>query len=192
MPDGKSTGYNYNIPGDNTNPGGFYRLLNQTEYAIPINAYSGLLQHDVLVLKSCFSPTNNIRSDEQLEQYKVWYLDIRDEMDQHPEKVFIIVTAPPLNPAETNPDEAARAREFSLWLQSDEFLAGHPNIYTFDFFDHLAVNDPASSEYNMLREQYRVGHDSHPNQYANETMGPIFVDFISIAINHYKSTINNQ
>lgn len=186
MPDGKSTGYNYNIPGDNTNPGGLNRLLNQTEYPIPINAYSGLLQHDVLVLKSCFRPTNNIRSDEQLEQYKTWYLQMRDEMDQHSEKVFIIVSPPPLNPAETNPEEATRARAFSVWLQSDEFLSGHTNIYTFDYFNYLAVSDPASEEYNMLKEQYRVGDDSHPNQHANETIGPIFVEFISNSIGHYK------
>lgn len=188
MPDGSRTGYNYNIPGDNTNPGGFNRLLNQTEYPIPINAYSGLLQHDVLVLKSCFRPTNNIRSEEQLEQYKIWYLEIRDEMDQHTEKVYIIVTPPPLNPAETNPEEAARARDFAIWLQSDEYLAEHPNIYTFDYFDYLAVNDPGSEEYNMLQDQFRIGNDSHPNQYANEIIGPIFVEFITNSIEDYKNS----
>jgi len=190
-PDGTSTGYNYNIPGDNTNPGSFYRILNQTEYPIPINAYSGLLQHDVLVLKSCFRPTNNIRSDEQLEQYKIWYLDMRDEMDQHPEKVFIILTPPPLNPAETNLEEATRARAFSEWLKSDEFLSGHPNIYTFDYYDYLAVSDPASPEHNMLQEQYRIADDSHPNKHANETISPIFVELISNSIEEYKSLSQN-
>lgn len=191
-PDGSMAGYNYNIPGDNTNPGGFRKLLNQPEYPIPLNAYSGLLQHDVLVLKSCFRPTNNIRSDEQLEQYKIWYLEMRDEMDQHPEKAFIIVTPPPLNPAETNPEEATRARFFAEWLQSDEFLLGHRNIYTFDYFDYLAVSDPTSAEYNMLQEQFRIGDDSHPNQHANEIIGPIFVEFISNSIENYKSLNQNQ
>jgi len=191
-PDGNGTNYNYNIPGDNTNPGGFNRLLNQPEYSIPINAYSSLLQHDVLVLKSCFRPTNNIRSDEQLEQYKIWYLEMRAEMDQHPEKVFIIVTTPPLNPAETNQQEASRAREFSEWLQSDEFLSGHPNIYTFDYFDILAVNDLSSAENNMLKEAYREGNDSHPNQQANVDVAPKFFEFVSSSIEHYKNLFLSQ
>jgi hypothetical protein len=185
-PEGKGTGYNYNIPGDNTNPGGYYRIFNQTEYSLPINAYSGLLQHEVIVFKSCFRPTNHIRSDEQLEQYKTWYLGIRDEMDQHPEKIFIVVTPPPLNPAETNPEEAARARAFASWLKSEAYLAGHPNVFTFDFFDHLAEGDPNDSDYNMLRAAYRDGDDSHPNRQANETIGPLFVAFIIEAIEAYR------
>ncbi|HIE57826.1 MAG TPA: hypothetical protein EYP88_06315 [Anaerolineales bacterium] len=185
-PEGASTGYNYNIPGDNTNPGGFYRIFNQTEYPFPLNAYSGLLQHEVIIFKSCFRPTNHIRSDEQLEQYKTWYLGIRDEMDRHPEKIFIIITAPPLNPAETNPEEAARARIFADWLKSDEYLDGHANVFTFDFFNVLAESDPDAEDHNMLQAAYRDGNDSHPNQLANETIAPILVDFIIEAIESYR------
>jgi hypothetical protein len=117
---------------------------------------------------------------------------MRDEMGQHPEKVFIIVTPPPLNPAETNPEEATRARAFSVWLQSNEFLSGHPNIYTFDYYDYLADSDPSSEEYNMLQAQYRVGDDSHPNQYANETIAPVFVEFTSNSIKHYQNFTQSQ
>lgn len=188
-PDGKRAGYNYNIPDDNTNPKGYYNIFNQSEFPIPINAYSGLLQHDVIVYKSCFRPTNHIRSDEQLGQYKAWYLDMRDEMDQHPEKIFIVVTPPPLNPAETDPQEAARARAFAEWMVSEEYLAGHPNIHTIDYFGLLAQNDPDLPDYNMLREEYRNGADSHPNQTANQTIGPIFAEFIIKAIEEHQENL---
>ena len=142
-----------------------------------MNTFSGLLQHEIIVFKSCF-PTSNIVTDDQLEEYKNYYLGMRDVMDQHRDKVFIVVTPPPLNPAATGAGVAARARTFANWLKSDEFLAGHPNLFAFDFFDLLAEGDAGSADFNMLRATYREGEDSHPNQLANETIGPHFADFI--------------
>jgi hypothetical protein len=185
-PDGARLGYHYNIPDDDTNPSGFHRILQQPELALPLNAYSALLQHDVIVMKSCFRPTNNIRSEEQLAQYQEWYLAMRDEMTRHPEKLFILVTAPPLNPAETNAEEAERARRFAEWMISETYLDGHPNIAVYDFYDSLAESDPGSSDYNMLREIYRDGEDSHPNAYANETLGPFFAAFLIEAIESFR------
>ncbi|MCK4784493.1 MAG: hypothetical protein KAV87_12130, partial [Desulfobacteraceae bacterium] len=100
-------------------------------------------------------------------------------------KVFIVVTPPPLNPAGTDAEAAVRARTFADWLKSDEYLSGHPNVFTFDFFDYLAEDDPTTSDYNMLRAEYREDSDSHPNQTANETIGPVFVDFIIDAVQEY-------
>lgn len=184
-PDSKRTGYSYNIPDDNTNPGGLVKIFRQNLSSLPINAFSGLLQHDVIAFKSCFAPGNNIRSDAQLEQYKAWYLEMRQVMDQYPDKIFLASTIPPLNPAETNPEEAARARAFATWLTSDEYLAGHPNIFVFDFFTLLAENDPSAADYNMLRADYRTADDSHPNQVANEALGPVFAEFVTSSIEAY-------
>jgi len=185
-PDGSATGYSYNIPDDNTGPNGLAGIFAQTEYGLPLNAFSGLLQHEVIAFKSCF-PVSYISTDKQLERYKSYYLDIRHVMDQHLDRIFIVVTPPPLNPAETNAKVATRARAFADWLKSDEYLSGHPNVFTFDFFDYLAEGDLASPEYNMLRRNYREGVDSHPNQLANETIGPLFVDFIIDAVQSYRA-----
>lgn len=185
-PDGSTTGYSYSTPDDNTDPDGLAGIFAQRVYGLPLNAFSGLLQHEVIAFKSCF-PVSQITSDEQLEQYKSYYLDMRDVMDQHLDRMFIVVTPPPLNPAETNAEAATRARVFADWLRSDEYLSGHPNVFTFDFFDYLAEGDLASSEYNMLRRDYREGVDSHPNQTANETIGPLFVDFIQDAVQRYQA-----
>lgn len=176
-PDGTSTGYHYRVPSNNTSPDGLANIFSQHLYSLPINTFSALMQHEVLIFKSCY-PASDISSDEKLEQYKNWYRQIREITDQYPEHVFIFLTAPPLNPAATNLDIAARARVFNNWIKSDEFLQGHTNIYVFDFFDLLAESDPTSPEYNMLRTEYREGIDSHPNKQANEMIGPLFVGFI--------------
>ncbi len=187
-PDGTRTGYSYGIPDDNTDPDGLARLFAQPVYNWPLNALSGLMQHEVIIFKSCF-PASNIASDGQLEQYKTWYLGMRDVMDRYPDHIFIVVTPPPLNPAATTPEVAARARAFADWLKSDDFLAGHPNVFTFDFFDLLAEGDPTAPDHNMLRAEYRDGEDSHPNRLANETIGPLFADFIIEAVQTYRAQL---
>jgi hypothetical protein len=184
-PDGVPAGYSYDIPNDNTDPDGLAHIFSQRLCSWPLNAFSGLMQHEVIVFKSCF-PVSNITSDAQLEQYKTYYLEMRDVMDQHPDHVFIVVTPPPLNPAATGTEAAARARTFAEWLKSDEFLAGHPNVFTFDFFDLLAEDEPTASDCNMLSKEYREREDSHPNKKANETISSIFVEFIIKAIENYR------
>jgi hypothetical protein len=184
-PDGEPTGYSYSIPDDNTDPDGYARLFSQRLYSKPLNAFSGLMQHDVIVFKSCF-PVSHVASDGQLERYKAHYVEMRGVMDQHPGHVFIVVTPPPLNPAATDAEIAARARAFADWLKSDEFLAGHRNVFTFDFFDLLAEGDAAAPDFNTLRADYREGEDSHPNQLANQTIGPLFADFIVEAVDAYR------
>lgn len=184
-PQGKRLPYTYNIPGDNTDPDGLAVLFAQPAYGLPVNALSGLLQHEVIVLKSCF-PTSNIADEEQLARLQSYYLGMRQTMDAHPERLFILLTQPPLNPAETNLERAARARHLAAWLASDEFRAGHPNVYVFDFFDRLAEADPEAPDANMLRLPYRDGADSHPNQAANAAIGPQLVEFILQSIASYR------
>jgi hypothetical protein len=190
-PSGDYLGYGYFVPRGNTDPDGLARIFSQPVVNWPLNTFSRLLQHEVIVFKSCF-PVNNINSDEQLEQYKQWYLQIRDHMDQHPDKLFVVVTPPPLNPAETNIAAAARARLFAAWLVSDEYLAGHTNVVGFDLFDQLAVADSGDPESNMLRPDYRRGRDSHPNRVANESVAPVFVDFIIAAAQDYRDFYASQ
>jgi hypothetical protein len=190
-PDGTRTGYSYGIPDDNTDPDGLASLFAQRVYGLPLNAFSGLMQHEVIVFKSCF-PASDIASHEQLERNKAYYFQIRDVMDQYPNRIFIVVTPPPLNPAATDAETAARARAFANWLGSDEFLAGHPNVFTFDFFDLLAGEDSLAPDFNMLRAIYREGDDSHPNRLANETIGPLFADFIIEAVQTHRARLTQE
>ncbi len=179
LADGSYSGTNFAVPDDNTDPDGIAYIFSQPLHDPPDNTFSYLMQYDVIAFKSCF-PTSNIGDDEQLAEYKSYYLAIRDRMDQYPNKLFIIVTQPPQVPANSNPEEGARARALTVWLQSDEFLAGHPNVYVFDFFGLLAGDD------NFLRPEYRSDeYDAHPNERANREIGPQFVAFFDAAIKSY-------
>jgi len=177
---GNYLGVNWSVPDDNTDPDGWYTIFNQPVTDPPSNTFSHMLEFDVIMFKSCF-PTSDIQSEEQFEDYRRYFLSIRDVIDQHPDKLFIPFTTPPLVPNSTSPEAAARARRWAEYLTSDEYLAGHPNIAVFDFFDLLADED------GFLRAEYRVDEwDSHPNQRANSTVGPLLVQFVDQAIREFK------
>jgi MYXO-CTERM domain-containing protein len=177
--DGSYTGTDFDVPGDNTDPDGFAAIFAQPLHDPPDNTFSHLMQYDVIAVKSCY-PTSNIWGDEHLAELQSYYLSIRDRIDQHPDRIFILVTQPPQVPGESNPDEARRARALADWLTSDAYQGGHPNLFVFDFFDLLAGDD------GFLRREYRYDdYDAHPNERANRDIGPLFVDFIDQAIRGY-------
>lgn len=137
-------------------------------------------RHEVLICKNDHS-TGDIESDAQLAEYKEHYLAIRDVLDQYPDKLFILMSGPSRRPEKTDPETAGRAREFYNWLQSPEFMNGHPNLAFFDLFDHLAYpDDDGNPEANMTRAEYRLPEpwDDHPNELANVTIGPLFADMV--------------
>jgi hypothetical protein len=180
LADSAPAGRDFGVPDDNTNPDGFADIFAQPLDDPPDNAFSHLMQYDVIAFKSCY-PVSNIQSDDQLAEYKSHYLSIRARMDEYPNKIFIVVTPPPEIPADSDPQAAARARDFADWLASGEYLDGHPNVFTFDFFDLMA--DPAT---NMLRAEYQTDEsDAHPNELANQTVSPLFVDFIDQSVKSY-------
>ena len=180
LADGTWTGTNFDVPDDNTDPDGLANIFAQPLDDPPDNTFSHLMEYDVIAFKSCF-PTSNIQSDEQLAGYKSYYLSIRDRMDEYPNKIFIVITPPPEIPNDTDSAAAARARDWASWLASDEYLSGHANVFTFNFFNLLA--DPSD---NMLRAEYRTDEwDAHPNELANQTIGPLFADFIDQAVRTY-------
>lgn len=185
-PDGRPTGYGYNLPGDNTDPDGLAQIFAEPVFPLPINTFSALLQYEVIVVKSCF-PNSNIESDEQFAKFQGYYLSLRSRVDEHPDKIFVLLTTPPLNPAETSAAAAARARAMSQWLRSDQYLRGHPNLFTFDLFDTLAERDPAAPDFNQLSKTFREGTDSHPNQIANQMVAPLVVDFVSRSAQSYRA-----
>lgn len=184
-PDGELTGAGYGVPNDNTDPDGMAVVFGQKVYDQPVNTLSGLLQHEVIIFKSCF-PNSNIGSPEKAEELRTMYRGILQTVDAHPDKVFILVTTPPLNPAETNAENARRAREMAAWMTSDEYTGGRKNLFVFDFYTLLAQLDGSEVDANMLKAAYRDGTDSHPNQAANEEIAPKFVAFVVQSIEAYR------
>lgn len=182
-PFGIWTGDSYNIPNDNTDPVGLHELWttdNDARREIMAN-------HQVIVFKSCF-PASAIGDEDQLNQYRTWFLAMRDYFDLHPEKLFIPCTTPPLHRLETNADDADRARRWSEYLTSNEYLAGHPNIVVYNVFDMLARADDGGATANMLRYEYEQTHEwgeSHPNLAGNQAVGPDMANFICNAAMSY-------
>jgi hypothetical protein len=181
-PNGEQLGVNWAVPDDNTDPDGWQVIFAQRVTKPPTNTLSHMLEYDVIIFKSCF-PNADIQDDDQLENYRTYFLSIRDVIDKYPDKLFIPFTIPPLVPDSTSPEAAARARRWAEYLTSPEFLDGHPNIFVFDFFSQLADKN------GYLQAKYRGEDpgDSHPNELANQTVGPVFVKFVDQAVKDFKA-----
>jgi hypothetical protein len=162
------------------------RVLSQPAYKLPLNALSGLLQHEVNIFKSCFT-ASAIESDAALQQSEAYYRQTRSTIDQHPERLFILLTQPPLIPRETTPADAARARGLANWLMSVDFHAGRANLVTFDLFGLLAESNPAAPDYNMLRAVYRTDAESHPTALANHQIAPQLAEFVTRSVKQLKA-----
>ena len=182
-PTGHATGSSYNIPGDNTDPDGLHALWTSPATAYKTCRNTLLDNHRVIAFKSCFT-ASDIADDAQLQQYKDWYLAMRDVFDAHPDHVFVVMSPPPLHRLSTTPAAAARARAFASWLSSDAYLQGHANVRCYNLFNALAQPDDGSPTANMLLFVYERDHadgDSHPNTLANQTVGPLLANFLCAA-----------
>jgi hypothetical protein len=175
-PQGNPTGTNYAIPNDNTDPDGLAYLWTSSAADAVQCRNLILTNHEVIAFKSCF-PASAIPDAATLNQYKTWYLAMRSFFDTRPDRVFVVMSTPPLHRKSTNSTQAKNARRFANWLKSATYVSGHPNVVCFDLFDLLAKPDDGSATANMLRWEYEGSHsgsDSHPNTLANQTVGPIF------------------
>jgi len=181
-PNGNITGIDYNINLNNNDPRDYERIFTSASEEETRNK---ILQFDIIIFKKCF-PTSQIESDIKLENFKNSYLNIKNFIDSYPDKLFIIMTQPPLRSEVTNAENANRARNLSNWLQSIDFIGGKKNIKVFDFFALLA--DENGENQNMLKREYAPWfyRDSHPNIYANKTVATIFANFIANEINSFK------
>ncbi|OPZ83799.1 MAG: hypothetical protein BWY76_02116 [bacterium ADurb.Bin429] len=184
---GNFTGTNYSIPSDDTTPWGLCLIWTSQDPEYVATRTAMMSNHQVIAFKSCF-PASDIGDANTLQQYKTWYLAMRDFFDAHPEKLFIVMTTPPLHRLATNPTAAANARAFANWLSSSTYLSGHPNVRCFNLFDYLAKADDGTPTANMLRFEYELddgSDDSHPNAQANAIVGPILAQFLCNAAREY-------
>lgn len=125
--------------------------------------YSRLKTHpggpnEIILFKSCFpnsalqgSPTdpvpsiksNRLRGEGSGSEHhtvanaKGIYLDLLNYFKSQRDKLFVVVTAPPL----TDPQYAANARAFNQWLVNT-WLNNYPyrNVFVFDFYNVLTTN----------------------------------------------------
>ncbi len=118
-------------------------------------------ENQIIMFKSCYpnshlggNPTdppttgdNPLRGQDAWSEYhtvanaKGIYNDLLTYFTSRQDKLFIVVTAPPLMEGETDPSHAANARAFNDWLVND-WLDGyaHDNVAVWDFYNALTSN----------------------------------------------------
>jgi len=174
---------------------------------INIQCLDNILQnYDVVVFKHCFPGAAIVADDgnpaigssaKTLANYKLQYRALRGLMDQYSQKKFIVWTLAPLHRLDTNAENAGRAGEFVNWVKTSwltEDGKSHPNIYIFNFFGLTAELSatPVNGKVNCLKYNYEISHtdiDSHPNSFANQTVGPVFAQFIVNTIRNQFTTL---
>jgi hypothetical protein len=145
-----------------------------------------MTNHQVIAFKSCFTASENLTEDTILANYKTYYLAMRSYFDSNTSKLFIVISPPPVTSAwetESHTRVSDRARSFANWLKSTSsggFLEGsHPNIKCFDLFNYFARPDDGTATANTLQASFESGgSDNHPNETADQIVGPIFAQFL--------------
>jgi hypothetical protein len=144
------------------------------------------------------------------------YNDLLPYFASMPEKLFVVITAPPLAEQETDAAHALNARAVNDWLVT-EWLDGYaqPNVAVFDFYNVLTSNggnadsndlDQAAGNHHRWRNgavehihtvdyhfsAYPSG-DSHPSHAGNVKAAEEFVPLLNVFYNRWQGdrTISN-
>ena len=127
------------------------------------------------------------------------YIDLLGYFGQHPEKLFVVVTAPPLSDGSW----AENARAFNNWLVNDWLQNYSPrNVAVFDFYNVLTSNagSPSTSDLGAAGGNHHrwwngaVQHlqtvasgtlaypsgDDHPNRAGNEKAAAEFIRLLNV------------
>ena len=136
------------------------------------------------------------------------YVDILNYFRTRQDKLFVVITAPPL----ADGTYAANARAFNNWLVND-WLAGYPykNVFVWDYYDVLTsnggskdVNDLGASGgnhhrwwNNAVQHQVASGANTlayqstspdHPNTTGNQKATAEYVPLLNVAYNRFKGS----
>lgn len=154
--------------------------------AHPNQYRSDNIPNDIVVFKSCF-PNSDLVADgtepgdpsvpvRTIANYKALFAQLKLEFAKYANTLFIYLTAPPLVPESTTPENANRARVFNGWLVN-EFVPSYKQetgLDNFAAFDLFAV---LSDRENVLKAEYRqnIEGDSHPNTRGSRTAVEAFL-----------------
>jgi hypothetical protein len=177
-------------------------------------------ENQIIMFKSCFpnshlggSPDQGpIGGDNPLRWEDAWsehmtvgnakgiYNDILAYFAGRQDKLFVVITAPPLSGAETDGSHAANARAFNNWLFND-WLRDYPhrNVAVFDFYNvlthpdnhhwvqgdsvqHIVANGQSTSAY--ASDEW----DSHPNPDGDLKATAEFVPLLNVYYHCWKGS----
>ncbi len=135
-------------------------------------------ENKIIMFKSCFpnsdlygNPTDDPLPAPNDYEYtvanaKAVYNDILTYFAARQDKLFIVITAPPLQEGDTTPDRAANARAFNNWLVNDWLASNnytHTNVAVFDYYNVLTSNGSPTriDDTSVITEPN--DYDSRPN-----------------------------
>ena len=183
-------------------------------------------ENQIIVFKSCFpnsdlygspdDPPADAPNDEYtVSNAKAVYNRLLTYFATRQDKLFVVITAPPLMESETSPDRAANARAFNNWLVQ-EWLKEYPhaNVAVFDFFNVLTssagspdTNDEGQERGNHHRWwQDQVQHvqaeandfsayytdDSHPSSAGGRKAAAEFVPLLNVFYHRWQAAQARQ
>ena len=115
-------------------------------------------ENEIIMFKSCFpnsdlygdpgdAPASSPNDQYTVSNAKAVYNDLLTYFQTRPDKLFIVITAPPMGQgeygedAQSSAERAANARAFNNWLVND-WLGGYPynNVAVFDYYNVLTSN----------------------------------------------------
>jgi len=130
---------------------------------------------DIIIIKSCFYPTEYLTSDEVLQGWIDHSIsDIVGYINNHPEQKLVYCSSVPHHrEGENCPPQAVRARgrAWGAWLEDTgsglSSYATQGNVVGFSAFAHTARPSGQPDE-NTLRSEYEISYpDNHMNRAAN-------------------------
>jgi len=168
--------------------------------------------NEIVMIKSCYpnsnlgSPTEPVPAGDEnplrgrssddgshtVANAKGIYTDVLEYFREHPETLFVVVTAPPVG----DPSSAANARGFNDWLVRD-WLAGYEgvNVVVWDFYNVLTGADAHHRVADGRVEHVRGGSDTaayaqdgddHPSAAGNRKATDEFVPFLNAAVHRWE------
>jgi len=140
------------------------------------------------------------------------YTDMLEYFRTRPDKLFVVITAPPLSDA----TYSSNARAFNEWLVN-QWLSGYPysNVFVFDFYNVLTTNDGNPSKNDLNSEsgnhhrwwknaiQHKIdgdndanpnvleypSEDDHPSRAGNLKATAEFLPLLNIAYNRWQGQV---
>ncbi|MBN2438731.1 MAG: hypothetical protein JXL20_09035, partial [Deltaproteobacteria bacterium] len=176
------------------------------DWSRPASAPAG--ENRIILFKSCFPNSNlegnpndppaaEISYDLTVANAKAVYNSLLTYFQARPDKLFIVITAPPLMASETDAARAANARAFNSWLV-DNWLDGYPlaNVAVFDYYNVLTAvgnhhrwnnNDVEHVIATASNTAYYPSEDSHPNTTGHQKATTEFVPLLNYRYQRWQS-----
>ncbi|HET9911763.1 MAG TPA: carbohydrate binding domain-containing protein [Anaerolineales bacterium] len=165
-------------------------------------------QNEIILFKSCFpnsalegNPNDPPNPDGWLSvgHAKYVYNEILRTFATRPDKMFVVITAPPLSEG----TYATNARAFNQWLLNDwlrENKYSLNNVFVFDFYNVLTSPD-AHHRYNNGQIEHLLGGqntlyypsgDDHPSESGSQKATEEFIPMLNIFYHRWKENAPDQ